>query len=44
MAHRALISPVSLFAPVLLVVWQLLVNTVIRRTKLWRSSAAWVIG
>lgn len=38
------IHPVSLYVPVLLVVWQLVVNTVIVPSTVWRRMAAWVIG
>jgi hypothetical protein len=38
------IHPVSLCVPVLLVVWQLVVNTIIVPSKVWRRIGAWVIG
>ena len=38
------IHPVSLCVPVLLVVWQLVVNTVVVPSAVWRRFAAWMIG
>lgn len=38
------IHPVSLYVPVLLVSWQVVVNTVIVRSSAWQRLAAWVLG
>lgn len=38
------IHPVSICVPVLLVVWQLVVNTVLVPSAVWRRIAAWVLG